>query len=443
MGFLEKTAKMRAAGSLVIMLLIGGVICLLSEWGSSRATSGNASAGNVTVQVDLSELRVQDEEGRSGLPVIVLDNDGNIIGTHGGSELKFVFMDYVNQIVSGESAQNAPGEYRIESGAFSACPNMTRLIAWNVFDYVTYIAEDAFRGCPSDLVVYCDKDTYMWKRLGELGIQRKEMVESDSPVYTQTCMFTTERRAKELDARMNEEGLQAFTREELRDYEGDPFFYMVEGGKLFWAGGSVLLETQIFDTGVEYPSEAKIIDTSVFVQTPEMQAINIPPSIEEIADSAFMCTSLKKIEFGLEDGKTKLKRIGDRAFMQADFSSSPKLVIPEGVTEIGETAFAECQGLEEVVLPKSLKVIGGSCFHACHKLKKVTVLSPDVQYQNNHVGLGGAFGYCGVEFMENKGDFTLSGTVIEAPKGSTTEAYVKKHAAKADMQEGLRFQSIN
>lgn len=455
LGFLEKRTKKRVKNVLqyegrkkwttavVSMALIGCFVCLLSERSTVQFShAGGDSAGKVTAQVDMSKLRVQDEEGRSGLPVIVLDKDGNIIGTHGGSEMKFVFLDYVNQIIDGEFSLDASAEYRIESGAFSACPNMTRLIAWNVSNHITYIADDAFRGCRSDLVIYCDKDTYIWKRLGELGIQRKELVHSESPVYAQTCMFTTESRAKELDARMNESGINSFTREELRDYNGDPFFYMVEGGTLLRAGGSVLDETQFFDTGLEYPSEAKIIDSSVFVQNPDMAGINIPPYIEEIADSAFMCTSLKKIEFELDDGKTELKRIGDSAFMQADFSNSPKLVIPEGVTEIGQKAFEMCEGLEEVVLPKSLKVIGGSCFYACHNLKKVTVLSPDVQYKDNGAGIGGAFGYCGVEFIESKGDFTPSETVIEATKGSTTEAYVKKHATKAEMQEGLRFQSM-
>ena len=42
-----------------------------------------------------------------------------------------------------------------------------------------------------------------------------------------------------------------------------------------------------------------------------------------------------------------------------------KLVIPEGVTVIGEHAFKDCHGIREVVLPESLTKIGGCAFYGC------------------------------------------------------------------------------
>ena len=42
-----------------------------------------------------------------------------------------------------------------------------------------------------------------------------------------------------------------------------------------------------------------------------------------------------------------------------------KLVIPEGVTVIGEHAFKDCHGISEVVLPESLTEIGRCAFYGC------------------------------------------------------------------------------
>lgn len=50
------------------------------------------------------------------------------------------------------------------------------------------------------------------------------------------------------------------------------------------------------------------------------------------------------------------------------------IVIPEGVTEIGEMAFYSCMFLESVVFPSSLKKIGKMAFMSCRALKKAELL---------------------------------------------------------------------
>ena len=49
------------------------------------------------------------------------------------------------------------------------------------------------------------------------------------------------------------------------------------------------------------------------------------------------------------------------------------IIIPEGVTEIGEQAFYSCMFLETVVLPKSLKKIGKMAFMSCRSLRQVEI----------------------------------------------------------------------
>ena len=49
-----------------------------------------------------------------------------------------------------------------------------------------------------------------------------------------------------------------------------------------------------------------------------------------------------------------------------------KLIIPDGVTEIGEKAFADINGLTEITIPSSVKMINFWAFENCTALKKIT-----------------------------------------------------------------------
>ena len=63
-------------------------------------------------------------------------------------------------------------------------------------------------------------------------------------------------------------------------------------------------------------------------------------------------------------------KIDDNAF-ESDILES--VVIPEGVTEIGNYAFEGCKGLKSVALPQSLERIGERAFASCKALQKVAL----------------------------------------------------------------------
>src|SRR5699024_3865910 len=65
-----------------------------------------------------------------------------------------------------------------------------------------------------------------------------------------------------------------------------------------------------------------------------------------------------------------------------------RLVIPEGVTEIGVSAFQYCENLETVSLPGTLRIIGWYAFEGCHSLRGIAVPEGVAK-----IG-GSAFQYC-------------------------------------------------
>ncbi|MBQ7873886.1 MAG: leucine-rich repeat domain-containing protein [Oscillospiraceae bacterium] len=81
-------------------------------------------------------------------------------------------------------------------------------------------------------------------------------------------------------------------------------------------------------------------------------------------------------------------RIGDGAF--EGIGGIKKVVISEGVTEIGDSAFEECYELETVVLPDSLEKIGEYAFYLCTKLKNINM--PKNVSEIGKLAFGDAFG---------------------------------------------------
>ena len=66
-----------------------------------------------------------------------------------------------------------------------------------------------------------------------------------------------------------------------------------------------------------------------------------------------------------------MTEIGKSAFEGCD--SLVSVVIPEGVTSIGERAFGSCDKLASVVIPASMTKIGDRAFVMCYELKNVTI----------------------------------------------------------------------
>ena len=74
----------------------------------------------------------------------------------------------------------------------------------------------------------------------------------------------------------------------------------------------------------------------------------------------------KITELVIPDGIT---RIGDNSLFGYEELTSIKL--PEGVTTIGANAFNRCSNLKSIMIPNSVVSIGGGAFWNCHKLESI------------------------------------------------------------------------
>ena len=108
----------------------------------------------------------------------------------------------------------------------------------------------------------------------------------------------------------------------------------------------------------------------------------VKEGVTEIGASAFEdCSGLASIT--LPESVTK---IGGAAFSRC--SGLTSITLPESVTEIGDSAFSYCSGLTSITIPKNVTKIGSEAFLGCSGLTSITL--PD---SVTEIG-DSAFSYC-------------------------------------------------
>ena len=96
-------------------------------------------------------------------------------------------------------------------------------------------------------------------------------------------------------------------------------------------------------------------------------SVVIPNGVTAIGENAFLnCSALKSISL-----PSTLKEIGKCAFYYCEALES--VVIPKGVTAIGNCAFANCSKLKAVVIPEGVSEISYCAFEKCSALEQVTI----------------------------------------------------------------------
>ena len=158
--------------------------------------------------------------------------------------------------------------------------------------------------------------------------------------------------------------------------------------------GVTLIEARLFSPGFErlasvtLPSTITSIGQGAFMNTPALRSITLPEGLVEIGQQAFANSGITSITI-----PASAYSIGDSAFAGSAITSitwhgRPGLiqvgmfnrcinlqtvVIPEGVSRIGDLAFAGCTALTSVTLPSTITSIYDSAFGGCTALTTVTI----------------------------------------------------------------------
>ena len=134
-------------------------------------------------------------------------------------------------------------------------------------------------------------------------------------------------------------------------------------------------------TKVVIPEGVKEINRDAFAGCYNLSDVTIPKSVTQIGRNAFEGTpwleDQRKDSFIivvndiLIDGKnasgtitipSNVTKIADGAFNSAGIKN---VTLPDGITYIGDMAFAYCGGLQSINIPNTVKYIGGQAFREC------------------------------------------------------------------------------
>lgn len=115
------------------------------------------------------------------------------------------------------------------------------------------------------------------------------------------------------------------------------------------------------DFSIIIPTNTKRIADRAF-ESVYVEKVILPEGLEEIGDYAFyFCINLKNIYFS-----STVKKIGDYAFYHCN--RLLHLLLPDALEYIGENAFTGCDLVEKVIIPETVTYIGSGAFERCINL---------------------------------------------------------------------------
>ena len=109
----------------------------------------------------------------------------------------------------------------------------------------------------------------------------------------------------------------------------------------------------------------------------QFKTIKIECALEEIPKNTFeFCSKLECVE--IPEGTVE---IGEEGCIALE-----KILLPDGLSTIGNHAFSSCEALQEILLPDGLSKIGDGAFFGCSALKEVS-LSPELMVLDSYAFL--------------------------------------------------------
>ena len=162
-------------------------------------------------------------------------------------------------------------------------------------------------------------------------------------------------------------GERAFNAAEFENFTFGPSIIKLEDWAIQFIEAKNLYYTGDIESWMNIPHQnnrwGKIVN--LYIDNKLVTNLVIPDGITEIGEQFMYCESIKKVTIPLS-----VTSIGNNAFIGCVSLSSIK--IPDSVTSIGSNAFYGCTSLKSITIPDSVITIGGNAFEKCSNLKSVT-----------------------------------------------------------------------
>ena len=337
--------------------------------------------------------------------------------------------------LNGTAALEIPdGTKTIAAGAFYYCESLTDV---TVPASVTRIGGDAFRGYTALKALRFTGTTEQWRAIEGCGTVAVPYIQcsdgglgvKDAPAYLKLYGTKVTGYADGLPEKLvipdgvTEIGSSAFEGcKSLLSVEIPASVTSIEDGRYgsgAFSGCANLTSVTIGDgmtsigdyafrnctnlASVTIPDGVKTIGEDAFHNCTNLASVTIPDGVKTIGEDAFRsCTNLATVtylgtlaQWCAVDGVSDLMSYADSVTMGdgTNLKSLSKLVIPNGVTSIKQSAFWECTRLESVKIPASVTKIGDDAFYYCSNLTNVTYLGTEEQWNAiegiNNRGLSG------------------------------------------------------
>ena len=138
-------------------------------------------------------------------------------------------------------------------------------------------------------------------------------------------------------------------------------------------------------TELVIPEGVTKINDCAFRKCDALTSVVIPESVTEIEDWTFdRCENIKTVRYNgtlaqwceMENDHRLMENaehvlLGDGT----DIRALTELVIPEGVTKIGQSALGGCKMLADLTIPENVKEIGDFALNGCFSLKRIAIPS--------------------------------------------------------------------
>lgn len=298
-----------------------------------------------------------------GLEYVLLKDEGYAvsgIGTAAGKTEIYIPPIYMGLPVIG-----------IDTDAFYGCDYLTSVV---LREGIVYIGMDAFANCvslvnvtlPSTLVRIDDEAFYGCDSL--TGIVLPEGLEE---LGRMAFAFCGSLETIDIPASVFSIGLAPFAGcASLTSIgvDADNVSYLSIDGVLFDIDTTVLIQYPIGKTGETYtvPEGVTEIGMYAFSYGTGLLSVFLPAELQIICAMAFNSSMVTSVVFAPD---SQLTDIGEHAF---GYSAVTEIVLPEGLTTIGEGAFTGAMSLLSIVIPANVYNLGYEVFFGCEALQSVT-----------------------------------------------------------------------